>query len=115
MTLVILIAVYLICSTSGLMLLKNSVTGLEFSNAAVYFKLLLNYKFITGFLLYAASFMVWIIMLSKRDLIYIYPIVIGLSYLFIMLTAAIFLKEHLTAGKIFGASLIICGIFIIFF
>ena len=64
-------------------------------------------------MLYSASFIVWLILLSKKDLVSIYPIVIGLSYLLIMVTAVIFLKEHLTFYGAMGAALIGLGIIII--
>lgn len=114
MNIIIFIITYLFCSTIGLMLLKTSVTGVQFHSISSYIHLLTNYKFIIGFLLYAASFLVWLVLLSRKDLSYIYPIVIGLSYLFIMLTAVFILKENLTIGKALGAILIGLGIIIIF-
>lgn len=114
MNLIISIIIYLVCSTAGLMLLKGSVIGGQFDSIRSYFQLLLNYKFIIGFVLYAFSFVVWIFLLSKKDLSYIYPIVIGLSYVLIMLMAVIILKENFTFNKAIGATLIGVGIIVIF-
>lgn len=114
MNLIIIITFYLICSTAGLMLLKISVAGVTFQSVSSYAKLLLSYQFIAGFLLYALSFISWLVMLSRKDLSYIYPIVIGLSYFFIMLAAIVILKENFTFGKALGAILIGIGIIVIF-
>lgn len=111
---IILIVAYLIFSTAGLMLLKSSVVGGDFSSIRSYFQLLANYKFVVGFFLYAFSFIVWIFLLSKKDLSFIYPIVVGLSYVLIMVMAIIILKENFTMNKALGALLIGAGIIIIF-
>lgn len=108
----ICVAIYLIGSTTGLMLFKMSVTGMEFQSISSYAKLLLNYKFVLGFLLYATSFLTWIVILSRKDLSYIYPIVIGLSYVLVMVLAVIVLKENFTMGKFAGALLIGLGILV---
>lgn len=114
MNIVIFIVAYLVCSTIGLMLLKTSIAGVELQSISSYAKLLLSYKFIVGFLLYAASFLVWLILLSRKDLSYIYPIVIGLSYMLIMLMAIFILKENFTIGKAIGAMLVGLGIIVLF-
>jgi multidrug transporter EmrE-like cation transporter len=96
------------------MLLKTSNIGLESHQILSYFKLFYNVKFLVGFVFYALSFCVWILLLAKRDLSYIYPIVIGLSYFFIMISSALFLKEQFTFIKFIGAALILVGVFFIY-
>lgn len=110
MSTIIFIFVYLVCSVSGLMLLKTSITGLELNSLPSYIGLLLNLKFVVGFFLYATSFLVWLVLLSKKDLSSIYPVVMGLSYLLIMLAAVLILKEDFTLGKVIGAVLIGLGV-----
>jgi multidrug transporter EmrE-like cation transporter len=114
MNTLIFILIYLVCSTAGLMLLKQSLTGISFPNVTAYFGLLTNLKFVSGFLLYAMSFCVWMFLLSRKDLSYIYPIVIGLSYLTVMLASVFILKESFSIPKAFGATLIGLGAIIIF-
>jgi len=113
MNLVIFIVVYLVCSTIGLMLLKMSVFGVELNSLQSYVKLLFNYKFIVGFLFYATSFFVWMILLGKKDLSYIFPMVIGLSYLSIMALAIFVFKENFTLIKFAGVLFVGIGIFFI--
>lgn len=114
MNIILFVIIYLICSTAGLALLKMSVSGVEIYSAISLVKLAGSYKFILGFVLYASSFLTWIIILSRKDLSYIYPIVIGLSYLFVMGMAILLLKENFTVGKFIGAMFIGLGIIIMF-
>lgn len=114
MNIFLFIIIYLICSTAGLALLKTSVSGIEINSLISFVKLAGSYKFILGFLLYASSFLTWILILSRKDLSYIYPIVIGLSYFFVMGMAVIILRENFTIGKFIGAVLIGLGIVVMF-
>lgn len=114
MNLIIFIAIYLFCSTIGLMFLKTSIIGRELNSISAYIGSMSNYKFIMGFFLYAASFLSWLFLLSRKDLSFIYPVVVGLSYVLIMLMAVIILKENFTFNKALGALLIGAGIIIIF-
>lgn len=108
----ILIAYYLIANASGLYLVKN------FFNTSKNIKLLseatlTNPQLLLGAGLYASSFFVWLWLLSLEDLSSIYPIVVGLGYLAILFVSFFILKEHVTAYKLLGASLILVGILVI--
>jgi len=80
-----------------------------------YFSLLFKPQFIFGFALYAASFLTWILILSKKDISYAYPIVMGLGYVTVMVTAAIFFKDSFSFNKILGAIFVGLGVVIISF
>lgn len=114
MTLTLFILAYLSCSTLGLLLLKSSLLGIHPDSPLSYLKLLLDIKFDIGFFLYAISFLLWIALLSKKDISYIYPIVIGLSYICIIASAIFLLKENFTTGKAIGSLFIGLGIIILF-
>lgn len=114
MSLIVFVILYLISSTAGLMFLKESVSGFEVFSFQTCLELLSDYKFIFGFFLYAFSFIMWLVLLSKKDLSFIYPIVIGLSYISIMAMAILIFKEDFTLNKATGASLIGVGIIVIF-
>ena len=115
MNIILYILGYLLCSTIGLILLKISINGSILKSPSSFIDLLANYRFGLGFILYVTSFILWLFLLSRKDLSYIYPIVIGLSYLSIMCVSAIVLKESFTVGKAFGATLIGLGLIVIFF
>ena len=109
------IIVYVICTTSGLLLLKISLSGVSLNSIWDAIHLITNLKFISGFALYATSFLTWMFLLNKKDLSFIFPIVIGLTYLAVFLSALFLLQEQVTTRKIIAASLIGIGIIIISF
>jgi len=113
MILPLAILIYLICSTTGLLLLKGSLGNQSVASFSDFIKIWQNWKFIAGFFLYATSFLTWLFILSKKDLSIIFPIVIGLSYIAVFLSALIFLQEEATSWKIFAALLIGTGVIII--
>lgn len=115
MILFLAILFYLACSTTGLLLLKSSLNNQPVANFSDFRQLLLNIRFLAGFFLYAASFLTWLFLLNKKDLSAIFPIVIGLSYLAVFLSALFVLNEHATFWKIFAAFLILAGVVIISF
>jgi multidrug transporter EmrE-like cation transporter len=110
MSLFIFIIVYLICSISGLLLLKASVIENSPNSAINYWELVKNFRFLMGLFLYVGSFASWIVLLSKKELSYIYPIVVGLSYILIIFAAFFILKEEISFYKFLGISFICIGI-----
>ncbi len=113
MKILLLIIAYLIFNTAGLSLLKMSTLNLKLASYSDYLELFTKPEFILGFLLYAASFLAWVVMLSKKDISYIYPIVIGLSYIVIMITAIILFRDSFTLNKALGSTLIGLGVIFI--
>ena len=109
----VLIAAYIICSTAGLILIKihADASQLAFSDGAL--QLSLSLTTILGLGLYVASFLLWIVILRNMDLNYIYPVVIGVSYIFIMLGSHFILKEPFAAKQIVGSGVILAGIVLI--
>lgn len=108
------IILYILLSASGLLLLKKSlINDLAILNLSNIKNLLLNWYFIFGFLFYASSFLTWLYILSKKEISYAYPIVVGLSYFVIVLSSLIIFKESLTLNKIIGIVLIGIGIIFI--
>ena len=110
---IIYILIYLIFSTLGLFLLKASLISVKFNSIVNLIELVKNVEFVVGFFLYGLSFIVWLFLLSKKDLSYIYPIVIGLSYLFVILTSVLFLNEGFTVAKLIGVILVGLGVVVI--
>jgi multidrug transporter EmrE-like cation transporter len=70
-------------------------------------------KFIFGLLLYILSFLAWIILLSKKQLTTIFPLVTGLNYASIIVASILFLNEEIDLSKIIGIVLIGVGILFI--
>jgi multidrug transporter EmrE-like cation transporter len=67
-------------------------------------------EFILGFFLYIFSFLSWLILLSKKQLTYIFPMVTGLGYASIIITSFLFLREEIDLFKIIGIILVGIGI-----
>ena len=115
MNTVILIIIFLITSTIGLLLLKSGMKSfdIDFQSVLGNFKIVINLKLIVGLLIYIISFLTWIVILARKELSFIYPIIIGLSYIAITCTAIIILHESLSVAKVMAIILICCGIIIL--
>ena len=66
---------------------------------------------ISGIVLYGASLMVWLIVLSRMELSRAYPFV-SLGYIITFIFGIVLLDEKMSHYKIFGLLFIIAGIFI---
>ena len=64
---------------------------------------------VRGFLLYSASAVVWLFILSRAELSYAFPF-LSLAYVLILLIARWRLKEALTPGRLLGSALIVAGV-----
>jgi drug/metabolite transporter (DMT)-like permease len=71
-----------------------------------------NYYIIIGLVLFGTSFLLWVKILTKNDLSYVYPMV-SISYIIIILASRFLFNEPFTINKIIGIIAIICGVFII--
>ena len=84
-------------SNGFIQLLKNSVS---------------NISLIIGLSFYALSMVFWLYVLSKMQLSKAYPMV-SLGYVFTMFLGYFLLNESLSAFKLIGIMLIICGVIFI--
>ena len=65
-----------------------------------------------GLLLYSLGAILWLIVLSREDVSFAYPLV-SFAYVLAIFLSAVFLKEQITSGRVLGALVIMAGIFII--
>jgi len=103
------IGVVVLCSVMGgiaQILLKKG------SNQFAPEQLLHNYWLFAGLALYGISFLLYIFMLRFEKVTILYPI-ISLSYIWVMMLAAIFLAEPITFKKMVGSLIIIGGVMLI--
>jgi len=68
---------------------------------------------IMGLILYIISAVIWVMVLSKVDLSFAYPM-LSLGYILILLFSALFLGEAIGGLRILGVALICIGIFFIY-
>ena len=109
---IVLVIYYLIASSLGLILIKsffNSGYTISIQNLVVFW----DYRIIIGAVLYMSSFLSWFLILAKYELSSIYPIIIGLSYVFIVILSFFLLKEHGNIYRYIGVLLILSGVILI--
>lgn len=74
--------------------------------------MLLNVFVILGFLFYGLSSLLWLVVLSKLDLSYAYPI-ISFSYVLVALASVIFLGEKVSKERWISIALITFGVVLV--
>lgn len=110
----ILIIIYLVLTVSGLILYKkgsNSDFLISIENNALNIKLSLIS--ILGLFCYLLSFLMYMLILPKFDLTFIYPLMTAISYIGIYILSIIILSEKVTTLGIVGSAIIMVGIFIV--
>lgn len=102
-----LIAAQAIISGVGVLLLRfasQRFTGLTTSSFQVYLVGTI------GFLAYAASFALWVLILSKTQATYAFPVTIGMSLLVTTLGAVFIFQERITAAQGIGIALLVAAV-----
>ena len=102
------VATYVVLSTAGLLLLRDSLQG-----AALEPSLLARPRVIAGAALYALSFLSWLLALRRYELTTIFPVFIGLGYSAVILAAVAFLDERLAFTNILGIVLVGVGVVLV--
>lgn len=108
----IIIALYVLATTSALVLLKYSSSSgapLQYNSGKLHFNI--NVYTVLGTLLYGSSFLLYTYLVAKFDLGFIIPLVTGLVYLFIFFASYFIFKEAFSPYKIIGIGLILGGVF----
>lgn len=106
----ILFIVQAAISAAGVLILRASLDGFDFRNtssAAREFT-----PIIVGVFLYGVSFIMWMVILSKIEVSFAYPITIGLTLAFTIFGASFFLGESLTPRDGIGIAMIAFGVII---
>lgn len=91
--------------------LVSEVHSLENLLSAV-FIFLKNYKILSAIFLYSFGFFLWLFILTKFELSYVFPLMATI-YIFILLFSWIFLKEDINTLRVIGTLLIALGILIV--
>lgn len=96
---------YVCCSVAGLMLIKTAgSSGLMLAGIRV------NWKILLGLAIYFFGFCTYLFLIQNYKLSYVFPFVIGLNYVFVVLAAAILLKEQVSPLQWAGIAAILAGI-----
>ena len=102
--------------TIGQLLLKHVMTGIGPLGAAeisspsqVILRLLANPLFLVAVVLYGLGFVLWLVVLSKLELSYAYPI-LALSYCLVPLLSRLIFAEPVSPMRWIGIAIICCGV-----
>ncbi len=112
----ILLAVFL--NTGAQLLLKagmNRFGQFEFAFSKLMnigTQLMVNPYIMLGFLTYVISVLVWLLVLSRVDVSYAYPM-ISLGYILNALTAYYLFGETLSLMRMLGILVILCGVYLV--
>lgn len=108
----ILVLVYLILTTSGLIFMKlgGNAGAFAFKGGTLGFSI--NWISAIGFICYLCSFLLFTRMVIIFDLSYIFPICAGIIQVLTLIAAKLIFKETMSIQGIIGASIIIIGIIV---
>lgn len=104
---ILFVGIYAVLSSVGLALLRrefSTVTGQSLMTV------LLHPWFWLGGFLYGIGFLMWLFLLSKNDLSFIFPIAAGSLVVATMLLGSLFLKESIPPLRLVAAGFILVGI-----
>lgn len=108
-----LLIVYVCCSAIGLTLIKLGVgKGLTCGIESGLFHLDIGAISIVGLALYIISFLLSMIVMSKMELTYFYPLSAGLVYIIVCLLGVFLLHEKVSLSKIIGMAIIFLGVIV---
>ena len=91
------------CSAAGQIFFKHAMGGRKGNRAA---------KLATGVSIMAVGFFLWVGLMSKFDLSYLYPFD-GLNRILLVIAASIFLKEKMSVNLWVGVALICAGVMLV--
>ena len=107
----ILIGIYILCSALGLVLMKYGINknfSLNVNMKAIHFEISVISLF--GIILYIISFLLSLIIMSKSDIMFFYPISAGMIYVLICVIGVVFLHEAVSIKQWIGIALILSGV-----
>ncbi|MHB8125721.1 MAG: EamA family transporter [Desulfitobacteriaceae bacterium] len=97
---------------SGQILWKMGVSNKEINSLTELLGLFLNPFILTGIGIYVCASGLWIYILNKGELSFVYPIQ-STAFIFAVIAGSLLFKENLTLSKIVGTVVIILGIIIL--
>jgi multidrug transporter EmrE-like cation transporter len=101
-------AIQAVVSAAGVLLLRDNLDGLNLRNLTISPREAI--PIIIGVFLYALSFVMWLIILSRVNISIAYPITIGLTLVFTLVGARLFLNESLGPRGALGIAMIVVGV-----
>ena len=110
MLIIILFILYVILSSSGLILFKLGSIDPNINLSLFGFNIAFSIKSIIGILCYGFSFVLWMFIVSKTDLTIAMPLSIAIVNTLVVVGSCIFLKEKITLMQGIGIFIVIFGV-----
>ena len=107
---VILFILYVILSSSGLILFKLGSTNPNIHISILGISASFSIKTIIGILCYGFSFLLWLIIVSRMNLTVAMPLSIALVNTLVVVESCLILKEKITLNQGIGIFIIIFGV-----
>lgn len=104
------VAASALLTTGGVLLLRKAMSDVDELSAGTLGSLLLTPAFLAGFVLYAASFVSWLLALRRYEAVVIFPAFVGAGYAGVVLGGRLLLGEPLTPACIAGIAVILAGV-----
>lgn len=108
----ILVIIYLVLTTSGLIFMKLGGNSGSFALNQGNIAFTINWISLIGFVCYLCSFLLFTKIVIMFDLSYIMPICTGIVQILTLIASKVVFKETITTHGIIGASIVIIGIII---
>lgn len=109
-----ILALYVAATSLGLIFIKlGTGEGLPVKLDSGKLQFQFNFFVFAGIILYGASFILYLYLISKNDLGYIIPLTTALVYIVIFFASYAIFHEVFTIMKIMGISLIVIGLIIL--
>ena len=115
MNVIVIILIGILFASSGQILWKIGMTDIgpitSLSTGSL-ISMIMSPWVIGGTMSYALSTIFWLIALSRADLSFVYPF-IALTFVIIFIASFILFHENISAMRISGAIIILCGIIVL--
>lgn len=113
MTNIILFILYVILSSSGLILFKLGSLNPNININVFNFALSFSIKSIIGMLCYGISFLLWMVIVSRMNLTIAMPLSVALVNTLVLFGSCIFLHEKVSITQGIGVFIVILGVSLI--
>lgn len=109
----ILFILYVILSTSGLLLFKLGSGNVSMVIKQSIFSLNISLISILGLVCYLISFILWMYIISKSKVSIIVPLGVAFTNIAVLIGSTIILKEAISIRTVLGTIIILLGIFVL--
>ncbi|WP_226799502.1 hypothetical protein [Carnobacterium mobile] len=104
--------IYVVLSTSGLILFKLGSSNLSIGITKTLFSMHIPFLSLLGLLCYLFSFLLWMYIISKSEISFIVPLGVAITNLAILAGSYYILDETISVTTIIGTILIISGVIV---